>query len=255
MLLAIDIGNTNTVVGLYDHSRLFDFFRVTSSRSLTSDEAGFFVTGLLERMQVSRDQIDRLVIGSVVPPLTPVYKRMGERFFGCRPTIVSSDITLPIALRIDEPDQIGADRIANAVAAKFLIGTPAIVVDFGTAINFDIVDTEGDYIGGVLLPGPETSMAELARRAARLFEVGFKKTETVIGKNTRHALQSGLFYGTLGQVDYLLDKIIEEAQFKSCTVVATGGLAAGIEGHSRHITRIEPTITLEGLRLIADAQT
>ena len=254
MLLAIDIGNTNTVVGLYDNSRLVDFFRVTSSRSLTSDEAGFFVTGLLERMQVTREQIDRLVIGSVVPPLTPVYKRMGERFFDRQPIIVSSDITLPIDIKIDEPDQVGADRIANAVAAKFLIGPPAIVVDFGTAINFDIVDADGAYIGGVLLPGPETSMAELARRAARLFEVSFAKTDTVIGKNTRHALQSGLFYGTLGQVDFLLDKIIAEAGFESCTVVATGGLASGIEGHSRFIKRVEPTITLDGLRLIADAQ-
>lgn len=254
MLLAIDIGNTNTVVGMYDHSRLVDFFRVTSTRSLTSDEAGFFVTGLVERMKVDRAHIDRLVIGSVVPTLTPVYKRMAERFFGCRPIVVSTDITLPIEIRIDEPSQVGADRIANAVAAKLLIGPPAIVVDFGTAINFDIVDRDGAYIGGVLLPGPETSMAELARRAARLFEVGFTKTDTVIGKNTRHALQSGLFYGTLGQIDFLLDKIIAEAGFDSCTVVATGGLAAGLDGHSRHITRVEPTITLEGLRLIAEAQ-
>lgn len=254
MLLAIDIGNTNTVVGLYDKARLVDFFRVTSSRSLTSDEAGFFVTGLLERMEVAPEKIGRIVIGSVVPPLTPVFESMATRFFDLTPVIVSSSIKLPIEIKIEEPSQVGADRIANAVAAKMLIGTPSIVVDFGTATNFDIVDNDGAYIGGILLPGPETSMAELARRAAKLFEVSFQPPGTVIGKSTRHALQSGLFYGTLGQIDYLLEKIIAEAGFKDCTVVATGGLASGIEQHSKYITRIEPTITLDGLRLIAEIQ-
>jgi len=254
MLLAIDIGNTNTVVGLFDNSRLIDFFRVTSTRTMTSDETGFFVTGLLERMKVSREQIDSLVIGSVVPPLTPVYDKMARNFFNREPVIVSASIPLPIKIKIDEPEQVGADRIANAVAAKTLIGSPVIVVDFGTAINFDIVDQAGDYIGGVLLPGPETSMAELARRAAELFEVSFEPPGSVIGKNTRHALQSGLFHGTLGQIDYVLTKIIAEAGFDGCTVVATGGLATGIDKHSKYISRVEPTITLDGLRLIAEAQ-
>lgn len=253
MLLAIDIGNTNTVVGVFEHDKLHDHFRVASSHHLTSDEAGLFITGLLDRMKVSTGDIDRIVISSVVPRLSSVYERMCARFFTVTPLWVSVDIKLPIRIDIDKPRQVGADRIANAAAAYTRFGGPAIVVDFGTAINFDVVTADGAYIGGVLVPGPETSMAELARKAARLFDIRMVQPEKAIGRTTKQALESGLFYGTLGQVDFILDKIIEEASFKDTTVVATGGLANGIEKHSRHIGRVEPTLTLEGLRIIADA--
>ncbi len=253
MLLAIDIGNTNTVVGVFDKDRLRDHFRVASSVHLTSDEAGLFITGLLDRMQVASDDINRLVISSVVPRLSSVYERMCSRFFKVDPLWVSVDIKLPITIDIDNPRQVGADRIANAAAAYVLFGGPAIVVDFGTAINFDVVTADGVYIGGVLVPGPETSMAELARRAARLFDIRMVEPERAVGRSTKQALESGLFYGTLGQVDFILEKIIEESGFTNPTVIATGGLANGIEKHSRYISRIEPTLTLEGLRIIADS--
>lgn len=250
MLLAIDIGNTNTVVGVYKREMLKDSFRVSSRETMTADEAGFFITGLLERMRVSNEEIEDVVIGSVVPPLTSVFEQTAKRYFGCLPIVVSANIRLPIEIDIDHPEQLGADRIANSVAAFSRFGGPTIVVDFGTSTNFDIINEKGSFIGGVLCPGPETSMIELAHRAARLFEVRLERPERVIGRTTTTALQSGFFYGTIGQVDYILDKIIAEAAFDGPTIVATGGYAGGITGHSRHIKLVEPDLTLDGLRLI-----
>ena len=252
MLLAIDIGNTHTVVGVYRETTLRDHFRVASQDRLTSDEAGFFITGLLQRMHIENEEIEDVVIGSVVPNLTPVFEETARKYFGCIPTIVSASIKLPIKIDINRPDEAGADRIANAVAVFTKFGGPAIVVDFGTAINFDVVNAEGAYIGGVLLPGPKTSMVQLAKRAARLFEIRLEKPDSVVGRSTAGALKSGLFYGTVGQVDFIIDKIIEETGFKNARIIATGGLAGGIEKASRHIRLIEPTLTLEGLRIIAE---
>ncbi len=252
MLLAIDIGNTNTVVGVYKGTTLKDHFRVASNRSLTADEAGFFCTGLLERMKIANEEVDKVVIASVVPPLTPTFETMAKKYFGCVPVVVSSHIKLPITIQIDQPDQVGADRIANAVAGYTRFGGPIIIVDFGTATTFDIVNANGAYIGGVIIPGPETSMAELARRAARLFEVRIEPPTTVVGKSTAGALKSGLFYGTVGQVDYIIEKIIEETGFERAAVVATGGLACNMEKYSKHVRMVDPTLTLEGLRLIGD---
>ena len=252
MLLAVDIGNTNIVVGVYKGETLKDHFRVGSNRDLTSDEAGFFITGLLERMKITNEEIDKVALGSVVPRLTPVFEVTAKKYFGCIPTVVTAHIKLPIKIMIDLPDQLGADRIANGVAAFHHFGGPVIVVDFGTTTNFDIVNSSGEYIGGVLIPGPETSMSELARKAARLFEVRIERPATVVGKSTTAALKSGLFYGTVGQVDYLLEKIIAETGFTSAKIIATGGLAPAFEKHSRFIQRHEPALTLEGLRLIGE---
>lgn len=254
MLLAIDIGNTNTVVGLYDAEVLRNHFRVASSHNLTSDEAGLFVTGLLEHMKVLPGQIDRIVIGSVVPPLTSVYDQMCERFFRITPIQVSDKLKLPVTIAIDHPEQLGADRIANAVAAHKLASRPAIVVDLGTATNFDIVDGEGAYIGGVIAPGPETSISALAEKATKLFGVRFECPSAFVGKSTGQAMRSGLFYGTVGQIDFLLDGILRETAFDDAMIIGTGGLAGYISDHSRHIKQVRPTLTLEGLRLIADFQ-
>ena len=252
MLLAIDIGNTNTVIGIFDGATLRDSFRVSSSQTMTSDEAGFFIHCSLERLGVGGDRIKEVIIGSVVPSLTPVFETTAKRYCGCIPTVVSAGLQLPIQIKIDRPDQLGADRIANSVAAYSRYGGPVIVVDFGTSTNFDIVDKEGSFIGGVLCPGPETSMVELAKRAARLFEIRIEKPQSVIGRSTAGALKSGFFYGTIGQVDFILDRIIEEAGFDRPVIVATGGYAVGIQEHSRHIKLVEPDLTLEGLRLIAE---
>lgn len=251
MLLTIDIGNTDTVIGVFKGETLKDHFRVSSQQHLTADEAGFFITGLLERLHVTNEEVTEVVIGSVVPPLTSVFEETSRKYFGCLPIIVSSHIKLPIKIEIDQPDQVGADRIANSVAAFAKFGGPVIVVDFGTATTFDIVSAKGAYIGGVIIPGPETSMAELVRRAARLFEIRIEKPDSVVGKSTAGALKSGLFYGTIGQVDYIISKIIEETGFENVRVISTGGLAAGLEKASSQIQHREPTLTLDGLRLIA----
>jgi len=253
MLLTIDIGNTNTVVGVFDGDTLRDHFRVASQTRMTSDQAGFFMLGLLERMDIAPGDIKAVCIGSVVPVLTPVFEEASRKYFKCAPTVVSAHVKLPIKIDIEQPDQVGADRIANSVAAFHHWGGPAIVVDFGTATTFDIVDADGAYLGGVIIPGPETSMGELARRAARLFEVRIEKPDTVVGKSTAGALKSGMFYGTLGQVDTIIDRILEETGFTGTTIVATGGLAHGIEKASRHITETVPTLTLDGLRIICIA--
>ncbi len=252
MLLTIDIGNTNIVVGLFDGDHLRNSARLSTRSRMTPDEGGYLLSAFLRRAQVASEQINKIVIASVVPALTTVFEDAAQLLVGRSAVIVSPDIKLPITIDFDRPEQVGADRITNAAAGFVRFGGPLIVVDFGTATTFDIVSADGAYIGGVIIPGPQTSMAELARRAARLFEVKLERPETVVGRSTEGALQSGLFYGTIGQVDYIIDCIVAETEFEGPTVVATGGLASGIEKSSRHISQIEPDLTLEGLRLIAD---
>jgi type III pantothenate kinase len=252
MLLAIDIGNTNTVVGVYDLTALKGSFRVASQHHMTADEAGFFVTGLLGRMDIAATAVDKVVIGSVVPQLTTVFETTSRKYFGCEPITVSARTKLPVRVEVERPDEVGADRIANAAAGFNRFGGPVIVVDFGTATTFDVVNKEGAYIGGVIIPGPETAMADLARRAARLFEIRIEPPDRVVGKTTAGALKSGMFYGTVGQVDYIIERILDETGFANCMVVATGGLASGLEKHSQHIKLVDPNLTLDGLRLIAE---
>lgn len=251
MLVVIDIGNTNVVIGLYKGETLKDHFRISSRRDLTADEAGLFITAWLGRMKISNEEIENVVICSVVPPLTDVFEMTAKKHLGCLPLVVSHRLKLPVTVEIDHPDQVGADRIANAVAGFSKFGGPIIIVDFGTATTFDVVNEKGAYIGGVIIPGPETSMGELAKRAARLFEVRIERPDSVVGKSTAGALKSGLFYGTIGQVDFIIEKILQETGFGPCMIVATGGLAKGMEQYSQHIKFVDPTLTLEGLRLIS----
>lgn len=254
MLLTIDIGNTNTVAGVFDKNKLIDHFRVASNHSLTVDECGFFVTGLLDRMNIKPSDLTNVIIGSVVPNLTPVYERMSEKYFKLKPTHVSSAIKLPIKIAYDDPSAVGADRIANGVAAFDKFGGPIIIVDFGTTINFDVVTGDGQYLGGAIAPGPEMSASQLAAKAARLFEVRIEKPAHAIGKNTAESIKSGLFYGTIGQVDKIIDNICEELGSKP-KVIGTGGLAADFQESSKYIESIHPALTLEGLRIISDFQT
>ena len=251
MLLVIDIGNTNTVVGLYKVDMLNDHIRLSSRENITYDEAGFFITNWLQHMNIANEDIDEVIIGSVVPPLTNILETTSRKFFGCMPTVVSAKINLPIKIEIDNPDEIGADRICNAVAGYKKYGSPSIIVDFGTATTFDVIGENGSYVGGIIIPGPETSMSELAKKAARLFEVRIEPPEKIVGKSTVQALQSGLFYGTVGQVDYIIEKIIDETGFVSPIIIATGGLAKGIEKYSKYIKLVDQTLTLDGLHLIA----
>ena len=244
MLLAIDAGNTQTVLGLYDGDALRANWRVTTEAERTGDELGVLLSGLLDA-----DDVDAICLSSTVPALVRAYEHVGERWASAPVLVVGPGVRTGIAIRYDDPHEVGPDRIANAVAAKERYGAPSIVVDFGTSTNFDVVSPEGEYVGGVLAPGIEVSMDALFARAARLFRVEFTAPPTVIGKTTAAALQSGVVYGFAGQVDEVVTRIRGELGAHA-PAVATGGLADLIAPHSRTIEKVDPWLTLEGLRLV-----
>jgi type III pantothenate kinase len=243
VLLAADVGNTQTVYGLFRGDVLVQHYRVATERRRTADELHVLISGLLEL-----DDVDGLCLSSTVPPLVREYELFAERA-GVPVLVLGPGVSTGIAIRYDDPREVGPDRIANAVAAKERYGAPCIVVDFGTSTNFDVVSPEGEYVGGVLAPGIEISMDALFARAARLFRVDFTAPPTVIGKTTQTALQSGLVYGFAGQVDEIVTRIRAELGVEA-RAVATGGLAEIVAPHSRTLGGIDPFLTLEGLRLI-----
>jgi type III pantothenate kinase len=245
MLLAIDVGNTQTVFGLFAGDRLAEQFRIGTVRSNTSDELS-----VLLRAFVDLDALDGIVMCSSVPALVREYEAFAERWAGAELLVVGPGVATGIAIRYDDPREVGPDRIANAVAARERHGAPAVVVDFGTSTNFDIVNAAGDFAGGVLAPGVEISMDALFARAARLPRVPFVAPEHVISQTTTAALQSGLVYGFAGQVDAIVERIRDELGATDAPVVATGGLADLIAPHSRTITAVDAELTLHGLRLV-----
>jgi type III pantothenate kinase len=249
MLLAVDVGNTQTVFGVFDGARLVERWRVATERERTADEIGALVDRLLELRDLDFDEIDGVCLLTTVPPLAREYERFAERWAKAPLLVVGPGTRTGIAIRYDDPREVGPDRIANAVAAKERYGAPCIVVDFGTSTNFDVVSAAGEYIGGVLAPGIEISMDALFARAARLVKVDFVEPPTVIGKTTATALQSGLVYGFAGQVDGIVSAIRGELG-ENARVVATGGLAELIAPHATTVERVDLDLTLEGLRLI-----
>ncbi|HEY7707488.1 MAG TPA: type III pantothenate kinase [Gaiellaceae bacterium] len=244
MLLAVDAGNTQTVLGLFDDGELGEHWRVATERERTGDELGVLLTGLLDL-----DRVDGICLSSTVPPLVRSYQDFAAEWAKAPILVVGPGAKTGIPIRYDDPREVGPDRIANSVAALERYGAPAIVVDFGTSTNFDVVSPEGEYVGGVLAPGIEVSMDALFARAARLFRVDFSAPETVIGKTTGSALQSGLVYGFAGQVDEIVTRIRAELG-ADAPAIATGGLADLIVPHARTIEKIDPFLTLEGLRIL-----
>ena len=244
MLLAVDVGNTQTVFGLYAGAELGERWRIATEAQRTGDELGALLGDFLDLTA-----IDGIVLSSTVPRLIREYEHLAERWAKAPLLVLGPGVKTGIAIHYDDPREVGPDRIANSIAAKERFGAPVIVVDFGTSTNFDIVSPGGDYVGGVLAPGIETSMDALFERAARLVKVDYVEPPQVIGKTTEGGLQSGLVYGFAGQVDGIVDAIRGELG-ADAPAVATGGLAELIAPHSRTISAVEPFLTLDGLRLV-----
>lgn len=245
MLLAVDIGNTNTILGLFAGERLTGSFRVKTDARATADEIALQWRGLLADAPV-----DGVVCCSTVPAVLHEVRSVLNRYYGGIPAVVvEPGVRTGVPLLYDNPHEVGADRIVNSLAAFHLFGGPAVVVDFGTSTNFDVVSARGEFLGGALAPGIEVSMDALASRAARLLKVEIARPRSVIGKSTVEALQSGLLYGFAGQVDGLVRRIVAELG-EPAAVVATGGLASLVVAESETIEHHEPDLTLIGLRLV-----
>src|SRR3954453_22196842 len=233
-LLAIDVGNTQTVLGLFDGDELREHWRVATEAERTGEELGLLLRGL-----VDLSAVEGIVMSCTVPPLARAYEELAGRA-GLELLLLGPGTRTGIPVRYEDPREVGPDRIANAVAALEHHGAPSIVVDFGTSTNFDVVSAEGEYIGGVLAPGVEISMDALFARAARLFKVDYVEPPTVIAKNTANALQSGLVYRFAGQVDAIVERIRGELGAADAPVVATGGLAELIAPHARTVGDVDP---------------
>lgn len=249
MLLVIDVGNTNTSLGVFRDTELVAHWRLTTLRGRTVDEYGVHARNVFALADLDFKTITAITIASVVPPLNYTLKRMAEVYFHLTPLFVEHTLDTGLEILYEPPSDVGADRIADAVAARHKYGAPCIVVDFGTATNFEVIDQSGRYLGGVLVPGINISLEALFERAAKLPRVEIKRPAKAIGNSTVTAMQSGVYYGYVGLVDGILKRMCEELDSKP-RIIATGGLASLIATGSELIETVDDTLTLEGLRLI-----
>lgn len=249
MLLVFDVGNTNIVLGVYEGEKLLVNWRVSTDRQKTADEYGMLIHNLFTYHQLNPKDIDAVIISSVVPPLMAPLSRMAQRYFGVEPLIVGPGIKTGIAIKYENPREVGADRIVNAISAYEKYGGPLIIVDFGTATTFCAIGQNGDYLGGAIAPGIGISTEALFQRAAKLPRIELIKPKSVICRNTITSMQSGIIFGFVGQVDEIVRRMKEELG-QEVYVVATGGLANLIAQESKTINVVESFLTLEGLRMI-----
>jgi type III pantothenate kinase len=253
MLLALDVGNTNTVLGLYrfdgDKAELAANWRVTTHHHQTVDEYGVLFVNLFEMNGLSPSQVHHIIISSVVPPVEGTLRQVCENYFQVQPLFVEPGIKTGMPVLVDNPTELGADRLVNAIAAFERYGGPCIVVDFGTATTFDVISAKGEYLGGAIAPGLGISADALFARAARLGRIDIKRPSKVIGTNTVTHLQSGLYYGYIGLVDGILERMMAELGAPA-RVIATGGLARQIAEDSRFIAEIDDMLTLDGLLIL-----
>ncbi len=253
MLLALDVGNSNTVLALFSldgpKSSLIAHWRVTTHRNQTVDEYGVLFVNLFQMHGKSPDQITHIIISSVVPPVESILRQVCKDYFRIEPMFVEPGIKTGMPVLVDNPAELGADRLVNAIAAFERYGGPCVIVDFGTATTFDVVSAKGEYIGGAISPGLGISADALFSRAARLGRVDIRRPAKVIGTNTVTHLQSGLYFGYIGLVDGILERIEQELGTQP-RVIATGGLARQIAPDSRYIREIDDMLTLEGLRIV-----
>jgi type III pantothenate kinase len=253
MLLAIDIGNTHTVFGIYRNAKLVSDWRTTSMLQRTEDEVGTQVRLFLNEARIPLKKIDGVGISSVVPNLTDVFSMMAKKYFGVEPLIISSSLKLGITINYDDPNSVGADRICNTIAGFEAFGGPLIIIDFGTATTYDVVSAKGDYLGGVIAPGVETSAVDLHRRAAKLPKIELHFPKTIVGRDTVSAMQAGILFGAVDAMEGMVGRIQKELQKsgeKKAMVIATGGFSELMASRSKTIAKSVPSLVLDGVRLI-----
>lgn len=248
MLLVIDCGNTNTEFGLYNKLDCRDTSRFTTSELGTASECALSVDWFLARNSLTSSDISAVVIGSVVPHVTGQLIEMSTKYFDCQPVVITSQSKLGIKILYENPQEVGTDRLVGALAAHELYGGSCIIVDFGTATTFDVITEQGEYLGGIICPGMQSSALSLSRKAAQLFNVDLQPPKTIIGRTTEDSIKSGLIFGTATMVDGFVLKISEELQ-QDCKVIATGGFADRIAQHSKVIDTINPNLVLDGLAM------
>lgn len=248
MLLGLDVGNTNTVVGLFSGDTISRRWRLTTHADRTADEVGMWLLQLLRWQEVDPAELQGVAVSSVVPPMDPRLAAGVERYLGCTPFFVEPGIRTGMPLRVEAPQELGADRLCDAVAAFAAYGGPTVVIDFGTAVTWEVVSAGGEYLGGAIAPGPGVTAEVLSSRTAKLPHVALAPPPRVIGKGTVDSIQSGLFYGYLGLVEGVTRRIV--AELGGATVVATGGFAETVARHCELIEHVEPDLTLQGLRLL-----
>ncbi len=252
MLLVIDVGNTHIVFGGFEGKKLIYDWRISSDKEKTSDEYGLLFDQIFQYNGIDRSEVSDIIISSVVPTLMHTLPAMSQRYFNIDPVVIGPGVKTGMNIKYDNPKEVGADRIVNAVAAYERYGGPVIIVDFGTANTFCFVNKEGEYLGGVIAPGIKISSEALFLRTAKLPKVEILKPERVIGKNTVESIQSGLVYGYIGMVDSIIERMIEEMKLKreEVKIISTGGFSTIIGNESKYIQYSDKFLTLEGLRII-----
>lgn len=250
MILVMDVGNTNIVLGAYDGKKLLNHWRMGTNREKTADEYGMFMMSLFSNDKIDTDNIEAVIIASVVPPIMYTLEHAIRKYLKRDPILVGPGIKTGINIKYENPREVGADRIVNAVAAIEIYGGPVIVVDFGTATTFCAINSKSDYLGGVICPGIKVSLEALFQKAAKLPRIDLVKPETVIGRTTIGNMQSGIIYGYTGQVDYIVKRMKKEIKEENIKVIATGGLARLIASETETIDEVNGHLTLEGLRII-----
>lgn len=251
MILTMDIGNTNTVLGLYEGEVLKTHWRISTDRNKTPDEYGMLFKNLFDSAAIDNDAVDSIIISSVVPPILRILKKTAYRYFNVIPLVVGPGVKTGMNIKTDNPKEVGADRIVNAVAAGQLYEGPLIIVDFGTATTFCAISEKGEYLGGAIAPGIGISAEALFSQSAKLPRIELIEPGQAIGKNTIDGMKSGIVYGFVGQVEYLVKKFKKELS-EDAVVIATGGLVSLIAAETDSIDHVEPFLTLKGLKYIAD---
>ena len=254
MLLALDVGNTNITIGVFDGEKLLRTLRVTTKLPRTSDEYGILIKSLLRENDIDPDQVNATIVSSVVPAVMYSLRNGLYKYFHVEPLIVEPGIKTGIRIVTDHPAQIGADRIVDAVGAYEKYGGPVLVLDFGTATTYDLVDDKGQFVSVIIAPGIRTSGKALWQDAAKLPEIEIKKPKSILAKETISSMQAGLVYGQIGQTEYIIKKVREESGFDNLKVVATGGLGAMIAAETSAIDIYDANLTLDGMRLIYEKQ-